>query len=116
VDPEGEFGVALVNPYTLGVIAAGATWGIVKLHDTIAPIIGEILNDLSNYMFDPTTGKRVKNDKGEVGYEDEDGCIWSKDRGSHHGGSAWKKYPNKRDWNDGKREGTYSDDGRRLRN
>ena len=54
---------------------------------------------------------------GESGWEDNDG-LWSKERagGRGHGGSAWKKWKSRRDWEKGKpREGTYDKDGKRLR-
>lgn len=47
----------------------------------------------------------------------DDGSIWVKERsGNPHGGSAWKRWNNKREWDKGKpREGTYDKDGKRLR-
>ena len=37
-------------------------------------------------------------------------------KGSGHGGSFWKKWNKKRDWeNDNFRDGTYNEDGTRLR-
>ncbi|GAB2021874.1 hypothetical protein RyT2_09480 [Pseudolactococcus yaeyamensis] len=50
-----------------------------------------------------------------VNYEDENGNIWSEDEGSAHGGSKWKKYKNKRDFENDKREGTYDENRKRLR-
>jgi hypothetical protein len=112
IDPEGLFIDTLDNPLSWIIIPATAAY----IYFNPPPEIGT--NDGSdpfNYMFDPTTGKRVKNDKGEIGYEDEDGCIWSKDR-DKHGGSEWKKWNNKRDWKKGgQREGSYDGNGERLR-
>ncbi|MDR1008489.1 MAG: RHS repeat-associated core domain-containing protein [Campylobacteraceae bacterium] len=104
VDVEGLFVDTLDNPLSWIVIPAVAAYVYFNPPPTI---------DI-NYAFDPTKGRRVKNNRGKIGYEDEDGCIWSKDK-DKHGGSEWKKFNNKRDWNDQKREGSYSDDGRRLR-
>jgi len=69
--------------------------------------------------FNPKEGKKKKHPKtGEPGWEDKDGGLWSKDRagGNSHGGSAWKRWKNRRDWERGRpREGTYDENGNRLR-
>ncbi|MDN5097022.1 hypothetical protein O8C85_00560 [Aliarcobacter butzleri] len=64
--------------------------------------------------------KRVKNSRtGEIGYEQDDGSIMVKDRAGDrsHGGSAWKRYKNKKEWEskNPQREGTYDEYGNRLR-
>jgi hypothetical protein len=74
--------------------------------------------------FDPKEGKKIKkgsgNNKDDTGYEQDDGSVWSEDKGRNsgngsHGGSTWKKFKNKRDFEKGKREGTYDQYGNRLR-
>ena len=55
--------------------------------------------------FDPTKGDKKKHPKsGENGWEDDNG-LWIKDRagGNSHGGSAWKRWNKKRDWEKGKK-------------
>ena len=66
------------------------------------------------------TENKVKNSKtGERGYIQDDGSIMVKDRAGNngHGGSVWKKYNNKKEWEkkNATREGTYDKDGNRLR-
>ena len=72
--------------------------------------------------FNPKSGKLIKRDgfakgKRSRGFEDSNGDIWSEDEGggSIHGGSKWKKYKNKEDFKKDKREGTYDENGKRLR-
>ncbi len=70
--------------------------------------------------FNPKSGKTIKRDgfgtgKKAKGYVDSNGNIWSEDDGANHGGSSWKKYKNKRDFEKDKREGTYDEYGNRLR-
>ena len=55
--------------------------------------------------------------KKSKGYVDSNESIWSEVQAgeSSHGGSKWKKYKNKRDFEKDKREGTYNEDGQRIR-
>ncbi|MGG5329881.1 hypothetical protein IGI46_001011 [Enterococcus sp. AZ163] len=73
--------------------------------------------------FNPKSGRRIKRDgrgsgKKGIGYVDSKGNVWSEDEApvtDSHGGSKWKKYKNKRDFEKDKREGTYNEDGQRIR-
>ncbi len=76
--------------------------------------------DKEKPKFDPKRdGTPIKHPKtGEKGWEQPDGDVYVPDRskGNPHGGSAWKKWPNKRDWGKNRpREGTYDKNGKRLR-
>jgi RHS repeat-associated protein len=121
IDEEGKFAqaiylnpVAYTNPIgwaTLVTVTAYVAYIVIFEEDTWWG--GTV------YYFDPTQGTRVKNPKtGETGWLQDDGSLWVKDRagGNSHGGSAWKRWNKKRDWDRGKkREGTYDKDGKRLR-
>lgn len=51
-------------------------------------------------------------------YVDSNRKIWSEDEAplqTSRGGSKWKKYKNKKDFEKDKREGTYNEDGQRIR-
>jgi len=118
VDPEGliliaaPFIPALIELAGYAGLGAATTYAVSEAYNNSA------VNLATGDDFDPTQGNRRKHPKtGEIGWENEDG-LWSKDRAGDrgHGGSAWKKWKNKRDWEKGKeREGTYDKDGCRLR-
>ncbi|MDR3177558.1 MAG: hypothetical protein LBT96_01105 [Campylobacteraceae bacterium] len=112
VDPWGLFADILDNPLSLIIIPVIAAYTYFNPPPKIST--NSYVDDPFSYVFDPTKEERVKNNKGKIGYKDKDGCIWSKDR-DEHGGSKWKKFNNKRDWNNGKREGSYDENGKRLR-
>jgi hypothetical protein len=73
-------------------------------------------------LLNPKSGKTIKrdgygNDKKSKGYGNSNVRIWFEDQAgaARHGGSKWKKYKNKRDFEKDKREGTYNEDGQRIR-
>lgn len=116
--------LALIPPliYEL-LISAGVITTVVALTEDNrnnlvgGGINGEEQSTLLNLAV--TQDKRVKNSRtGETGYEQDDGSIMVKDRaGVGHGGSAWKRYKNKKEWEskNAQREGTYDENGNRLR-
>jgi len=122
VDPTGEFAIPLILPF-VPLIKTGVE---ALIYTTAGYLIFDTLDDDGNVVceaqdsepFDPTSGRKRKHPKtGESGWEDNDG-LWSKERAGDrgHGGSAWKKWRSRRDWEKGKpREGTYDKDGTRLR-
>ena len=130
VDPNGEFAFIAI-PW----IVEGAEWAYAGYRAYRAARAAKTAYDIAKSFpayddtgsgnvcyskkFDPTKWKKRKHPKtGRPGYERDDGSIWEKDRAGTrgHGGSAWKRWKNRRDWERGRpREGTYDKDGNRLR-
>ena len=71
----------------------------------------------SNKKCNPRLGIPVISKNGmSKGYLHIDNSVWSKDKGSRHGGSAWKRWSSLQDFRKSKpREGTYDENCRRLR-
>ena len=118
---------AKVGGKVLGKIAGKAVW-IITVVDLTNKAVNYIEHGDTNDLvvggdieaFNPKSGKTIKRDgfgtgKKAKGYVDSNGNIWSEDDGANHGGSSWKKYKNKRDFEKDKREGTYDEYGNRLR-
>ncbi len=77
------------------------------------------ITEKNEAVFNPKNGTTIRKGnskaKKDTGYLQKDGSVWSQDDGASHGGSSWKKYKNKIDFEKGKREGTYDEKGNKLR-
>lgn len=120
---EVAFAPALAIPAIYeAVVGAAAVTGVVYAtkdarNDSIERVFGSEQGTSINEAV--SQEQRVKNNRtGETGYEQDDGSVMVKDRaGIGHGGSVWKRYNNKREWEskNAQREGTYDENGKRLR-
>jgi hypothetical protein len=84
-----------------------------KYNSSTAPLFQE-----SCPSSDPNDWERIPNQPGAYRPKGKKEPIFEADRAGDraHGGSKWKKWDKKRDWEKGKpRDGTYDENGNRLR-
>jgi RHS repeat-associated protein len=91
----------------------GATLG--ALADRIGNALDSVFRSEPEYVTpDPEQGDPERFRRGPNGtrIDNEDGSVWDKNKGNGHGGDQWKRWPNVKDWENGRNRESVWPDGR----